>query len=145
MSRLTPAASRVPDPAVTFPASSGTVVQRLVDEVMNGGRPAAAGEIIENEPLRQRIAAFRSAFTDLHVTIERAVVDGPLVAVHLIAQGIHTGAVQGGDPTGRRWSSSCTAIFEVRDGRIVDFWMTWNMLDILEQLGLVRRAAGISA
>lgn len=121
------------------------VVERLVGEVMNGGRPGADGDLIESEPLRQRIAAFRAAFADLHVTIERAVVDGPLVAVHLIAQGTHTGVIQGCDPTSRRWSSSCTAIFEVDDGRIVDFWMTWNMLDILEQLGLVRRVAGVSA
>lgn len=52
---------------------------------------------------------------------------------------------EGGDATGRPWSSSCTAIFEVDEGRIVDFWMTWDVLDILEQLRVVRRAAEVSA
>lgn len=121
------------------------IVQRFLDEVMNGGRPESAPELVDSEPLRRRVAAFRAAFADLRVQAVRMVADGACVAVHLVGSGTHTGPFQGGGPTGRTWSSSCTAIYEVRDGRIVDFWVTWDTLDIAEQLGVVRRAAGTSA
>jgi len=121
------------------------VVERFLADVVNGGRSESAPDLVASEPLRRRIAAFGAAFPDLNARIVRIVADDRLVAVHLIADASHSGTFQGALPTGRRWSSSCTAIYEVEDGRIVDFWLTWDLLDILEQLGIVRRAAGASA
>jgi len=125
--------------------STVAVVERFLDDVLNGGRPMSAPDLIDNEPLRQRIGAFRAAFPDLRVTVVRIVADDSLVAVHLLAGGTHRGVFQGALPTGRRWTSTCTAIYEVSEGRIVDFWVTWDVLDILEQLQVVRRSAGASA
>jgi predicted ester cyclase len=116
------------------------VVERFIDDVLNGGRPESAPALIASEPLYRRIGVLRAAFADLHVRVIRLVADGPLVAVHLVGTGTHTGPFQGSGPTGRAWSTSCTAIYEVSDDRIVDFWLTWDMLDIAEQLGVVRRA-----
>lgn len=121
------------------------VVERFVVEVLNGGRPESASVLVANDPLRLRVQAFRSAFGDLNVRVVRALADGPLVAIHLAGSGTHTGTFQGTAPTGRSWAASCTAIYEVVDGRIVDFWVTWDMLDIAEQLGVVRRADRASA
>ena len=126
-------------------ASPRTVVERFVADVLNGGRPESAPELVESEPLRQRVGALRKGFPDLRVTVVTTVADGPLVAVHLVASGTHTGPFRGTTPTGRRWSSTGTAIYRVADGRIVDFWVTWDTLDIVEQLGVVRRVAGASA
>lgn len=113
------------------------VVDRFIDDVLNGGRPEAAPELVDNDLLRRRVAALRRSFLDLRVETVRMVRQRAMVAVHLVATGTHTGRFQGGEPTGRAWSSTATAIFEVRDGRIVDFWLTWDMLDILDQLGLL--------
>lgn len=121
------------------------VVERFIDEVLNGGRPASAPDLVASEPLLRRVNALRAAFADLHVRAARIVVQDRLVAVHLVATGTHSGSFQGTAPTGRAWSSTGTAIYEVRDGRIADFWVTWDTLDIAEQLGVVRRIAGASA
>ncbi len=121
------------------------VVERFLDEVVNGGRPESAPDLLDSMPLRRRVEAMRSAFADLHVRVVRTVADQQLVSVHLIATGTHTGPFQGAAPTGRLFSSACTAIFEVSGGRIVDFWLTWDILGIAEQLGIVRRAVGSSA
>jgi predicted ester cyclase len=121
------------------------VVERFLDDVMNGGRPASASELIDSHPLRQRVDVLRAAFADLHVRTVRTVAQDGLVAVHLVADGTHTGPFQGAAPTGRAWSSSCTAIYQVEAGRIVDFWVNWDTLDIAEQLGIVQRAAQVSA
>jgi predicted ester cyclase len=48
-------------------------------------------------------------------------------------------------PTGRRWAATCSAFYRVVDERIVDSWMNWDLLGILEQLGGVRRAETASA
>lgn len=122
-----------------------SIVERFISEVLNGERTESATDVVANEPLRQRAAAFRAAFADLRVHTVRIVSEDRLVAVHLVGSGTHTGPFQGSPATGRAWSSSCTAIYEVDDGRIVDFWMTWDVLDILEQLRVVSRAAEVSA
>ena len=126
-------------------ASSSVVVLRFLDEVLNGGRPESAPHLVHSQPLRHRVAALRAAFPDLRVSVQRVVVDGGLVAVHFNASGTHAGPFQGAPATGRVWSSTCTAIFQVDEQAISDFWMNWDMLDILEQLRVVRRAAEASA
>lgn len=126
-------------------SATTTVVLRFLDEVLSGGRPGSASDLVNNELLQQRVEAWRRSFADLAVQPVRVVAEGPYVAVHLLASGTHTGQFQGGTATGRGWTSSCTAILEVRDDRIVDFWITWDLLDILEQTGLVHRSADVSA
>ena len=126
-------------------ASVPFVVERFLDEVVNGGRPESAPELVHSEPLLQRIATLRAAFPDLRVRVERVVTEGRFVAVHFNGSGTHVGPFHGAPATGRVWSSTCTAIYEVDERGIVDFWMNWDMLDILEQLRVVRRAAEASA
>lgn len=118
---------------------NAAVVRRFASEVLSGGRPSASA-LVANEPLSRRIATLRGAFADLQVRVVRIVADDQLVAVHLIGSGTHSGPFQGVAATGRTWAAQCTAIFEVADGQIVDFWVTWDMLDIAEQLGIVVRA-----
>jgi len=120
-------------------------VERFVDEVLNGTRAASATELVGSEPLRHRVAALRSAFPDLHVEINRILSEGQLTAVHLIATGTHLGTFHGAAPSGQRWSSTCTAIFEIGEHGIVDFWLNWDTLDMLEQLRIVTRATEVSA
>jgi steroid delta-isomerase-like uncharacterized protein len=126
-------------------ATASTVVARFLDEVLSGTRLESLPELVHSEPLRRRVEAFRAAFPDLHVTIHRVVADGRFAAVHFSGSGTHVGTFNGVPATGRSWSSTCTALFEVDDRGIVDFWINWDMLDILEQLRVVRRVAGASA
>lgn len=121
------------------------IVRRFVTEVLNGGRPTSASVLVASEPLERRIATLRASFSDLRLRIVKIVADESLVAVHLVGTGTHSGPFQGSSPTGRAWAASCTAIYEIVDGRIVDFWVTWDMLGIAEQLGIVRRSESASA
>jgi predicted ester cyclase len=74
------------------------------------------------------------------VTTNFVVANGELVAVNLIGRGTHQGTFQGVPPTGRRWAATCSAFYRVEDGRIVDSWLNWDVLGILDQVGGVRRA-----
>lgn len=121
------------------------VVERYLQEVLSGGRPESASALIASDALQKRTAALRSAFPDLRVTVVKLIATADTVAVQLAGSGTQTGPFQGIPPTGRTFSASCTALYEVRGGRITGSWVTWDLLGILEQLGAVRRTAVASA
>lgn len=121
------------------------VVERYLEEVLVLGDPDAAVELIGNPVLRQRVDAFRGAFPDLALTLRHIVAEGPVVAVDLTAKATHTGPFQGVPATGRAWTATCSAFYLVDTDRIVDFWITWDLLTILEQIGGVERTALASA
>ncbi len=59
------------------------VVKRYFEEVLNGRNVAAIDELIADEVLKQRVAAFSSAFPDLAVEPRQTLAHEALVAVHL--------------------------------------------------------------
>jgi len=133
--------TRLPDDA----GDARRVVERYLDEVLNGHRPASSEELISSETFRQRVEMFRRSFPDLVVTPQVMVANGDYVAVHLTGRATHRGIFQGVPATGRAWSATCSAVYRVEDGRIADFWVNWDVLAILEQLGAVQRPASASA
>lgn len=121
------------------------VVERYLAEVLSGSNPGGADELIANETLGQRVASFRVAFPDVEVTTHELLAEEDLVAVHLTGHGTHQGLFQGCPPTGRPWTATCTAIYRVDAGRIVDARVNWDLLAVMEQLGAIRRADTVSA
>jgi predicted ester cyclase len=121
------------------------VIERYLREVLKGSATDAADELIGSDVVRQKVLAFRGPFPDLAVTPNLVVAEGPYVAVHLTASGTHAGIFLGVPATGRRWAASCSAIYRVEHGRVIDSWVNWDLLTILEQLGGVQRAATASA
>jgi predicted ester cyclase len=124
---------------------SKEVVERFLRDVLNGGDREACGRLIGNELLKQRVACLRAAFPDLRTTTHRVLAERDLVAVHLTGRGTHQGMFQGCPATGREWSASCTAIYRIEHGRIVDFSDNWDWLGVMEQLGTIHRAATASS
>lgn len=121
------------------------VVRRYLSDVLVGGNARTARRLIANEPLRQRVAAFRRAFPDLTLEPELLIAEDDLVAMRATGRGTHLGMFQGVEPTGRTWSATCTALYRVEGGAIVDAWVQWDLLAILEQIGAVRRSAAATA
>jgi predicted ester cyclase len=122
-----------------------SVVRRYLTDVLVGGNARTAKQLIASEPLRQRVAAFRHAFPDLSVEPDLLIAEGDLVALRATGRGTHLGAFQGLAPTGSSWSATCTALYRVQGGAIVDAWVQWDLLAILEQIGAVRRSDATTA
>ena len=122
-----------------------SVVDKFVREVVTGIGPSRTEDLIDNEILRQRLTALRSAFPDLTLAVHQLVGTDDIVAIHATASGTHRGTFQGVPATGRRWQATYTAILRISEGRIADFWENWDQLAILEQLGAVKRVEGVSA
>lgn len=121
------------------------VVETYLRAVLNREGPETVDELIASDTFRVKIGAFRTAFPDLVVIPRVVIADGNFVAVHASGRGTHLGIFQGVPPTGRNWTASCTALYRVEHGKIADFWVNWDLLAILEQLGAVSRASFASA
>ena len=121
------------------------VVRRYLAEVLGANDASAADALIASEPFRQRVDAFRAAFPDLAVDTQLLIAEGDLVALRVTGRGTHRGPFQGIPPTGRAWTATCIGMYRVQAGAIVEAWVNWDLLAILEQIGGVRRLEPASA
>jgi predicted ester cyclase len=121
------------------------IVERYLRDVLGGAELASVGDLVASDELRRRAVRLREAFPDLEVEPVVLLSERDLVAAHVVARGTHTGLYQGVPPTGRGWEARGTAVDRVGEHRIVDAWVTWDNLGLLEQLGAVERVATVSA
>jgi predicted ester cyclase len=90
------------------------------------------------EPFKQQITAFRTAFSDLRVTIEDLLLaDGGRFASRTTVTGTHTGNLIGMPPTGKRISVEAVDIGRIADGQAQERWGGLNMYSMLTQLGVI--------
>lgn len=130
------------------------IVRRLVDEVLNKGNLDAADacmaeNFVEHDPrpgqgpglagFKQRIKALRTAFPDLHYTIEDEFEAADKVVVRVRARGTHRRGLAGIPPTGKRFTMTGIFIVRIADGKIVERWANYDNLAMLQQLGVVRQ------
>jgi steroid delta-isomerase-like uncharacterized protein len=129
------------------------LIRRLFEEVWNKGNVAAAEAVASpnwiahgNLPgqempglvgVRRFISIYRTAFPDMHVTIEDQVAEGDKVVTRWTATATHSGPLMGIPPTGRHVTTSGIGIHRIVDGKIVEQWGTDDTLGLMQQLGVV--------
>jgi predicted ester cyclase len=110
-----------------------------VDHVGRGPEP----DVVRGpEGIKQAIRLFRAAFPDLRYTVEEEMAERDLVMARFSATGTHRGEFLGLGATGRRIGYTGTDVNRIRDGRIVESWVHYDSLGLLEQLGLVTPPPG---
>jgi predicted ester cyclase len=128
------------------------VVRRFVEEVQNKKDWAAYDELndpefvnlsappgvpADREGGKVFLGAFISAFPDSHVTIDDMIAEGDRVATKKTFTGTHTGELSGIPPTGNRVTIQYVDILRLRDGRIVEHWLSMDQLSFMQQLGVI--------
>ncbi len=78
--------------------------------------------VVTPEGHRQILAAFRSAFPNLHLTTEDVVAEGDKVVSRWTARGTHQGDLMGIAPTGNRVTIKGIDVLRTAEGRIVERW-----------------------
>ncbi|MBA7559051.1 MAG: DUF4440 domain-containing protein [Dehalococcoidia bacterium] len=124
-------------------------VRRLNDEVWNRGNLALVDELMapdyvfhgENEikgpeGIKQYIAAMRTAFPDLHMTIEGMVAEGDMVAARYTARGTFKGEFMGIAPTGKQMTLPNSAFARFKGGKQVEVWPYMDSLTFYKQMGV---------
>lgn len=87
--------------------------------------------------LKQMIANLRSAFPDLHCTVEDEISEGDKLAARWTMRGTHLGSYLGNRPTQRSIAVRAFFFARIEDSWIVENWVMIEELRILQQLGLV--------
>lgn len=123
----------------------------FMQEVMNRGNVAAADTYVDaafvdhapwpGQPgtlagFKAGLAEFRTAFPDLKVDLERAVVEGDLVVGHLTFSGTQLGPFMGAPASGKTFRIEAVDIIKLRDGKMVEHWGVMDAAGLVTQLGL---------
>jgi steroid delta-isomerase-like uncharacterized protein len=129
------------------------ISRRVVEEIFNKGRLAAADELVTpdfvgHDPalpqpfrgpdgLRAQAEGYRSAFPDIRITIEDEIAEGDRVVTRWTARGTHEAELFGIRATGRQATVTGMTIDRIVDGRIVETWNNWDTFGLLQQLGAI--------
>jgi steroid delta-isomerase-like uncharacterized protein len=121
----------------TDSGSNKQVVQRLVDEVINGRDLDVLGELCAPElasKLRRAFSDFSRAFPDWRQQVVRLVAENDVVVARFRCRGTHLGEWQGLSATGRTMDVDEVYFFQFRDGRIKGLWGLEDTWTRFEQL-----------
>ncbi|HEX6480688.1 MAG TPA: ester cyclase [Ktedonobacteraceae bacterium] len=128
------------------------LVRRFVSEILNKGNMALAPELVaedyvELDPfpgqqpgragLVDTIAMVRTAFPDLHWTIEDLVAERQKVAGYGVWRGTHQGVFLGIPPTGKQVAVPCMVFDSFVDGKLKESRLMMNIMSLMQQLGVV--------
>ncbi len=131
--------------------------RRTYDELLNQGNLAMADDVISPDfvnheappghnqgpdSMRALAGMLRSAFPDLHFTIEELIAEGDLVAGRLTMRGTHDGPLMGMPPTGRPVEQARMHFVRFRDGKAIEHWGVRDDVGMLRQLGLMPEPHG---
>ena len=119
------------------------IVRRTVEEIWNQGNFAiinerfasdyivhAMADVNGREGEKHFAAALRTAFPDLHYTIEDEIAEGDRVVHRWTASGTHQGEFQGILPTGGPVKITGISVYRVANGKMVEGWTSTDMLGL---------------
>jgi predicted ester cyclase len=128
------------------------VIRRFVEEVQNNKSEAAYDELNDPEFVnlssppgvpsdreggKEFLWGFLHAFPDSRFTIDDMIAEGDRVVTKKTFTGTHTGDFAGIPATGSRVTLQYVDIMRVREGRIVEHWLSMDQLSFMQQLGVI--------
>jgi len=129
------------------------IVRRLMDEVWTKGNLSFVDQVFSGnyihhdsstpdfgpgpEGEKKRALLYRTAFPDLQFTIEDLIAEGDTVMLRWSSQGTHRAPLNVIAPTGKRVSVSGMTLARFSGGKIVEGWVNWDALGLLQQLNVV--------
>jgi len=131
--------------------------RRLVEEVWNKGNLPVADELlaatyVDHDPStpdvgrgpeseKRKATLYRTAFPDFRLTIEDLIAAEETVTARWSCRGTHTGDLRGIAPTGKQFNISGISIARFASGKMVEGWVNWDALGLMQQLGVVPELA----
>lgn len=134
-------------------AANKAIVQRLYEEVWNRRKlevikeiispshalqaPNIFGSAIGPEAYKRNVQAFLTGFPDLRWTIEDTIAEKDKVVACWSISGTHKGDFMGIPATNKKVSVEGITIHSVAGGKIMDSYSNWDVLGMMQQLGVV--------
>jgi predicted ester cyclase len=108
------------------------IASNFTDHTLPAGRPQGP----EGPAFASR--RFRAAVPDLQVTVEKMIVAGDYVTVHMNFTGHFTGRFGQTQGTGQPVPFIATDLVKIENGRITDNWHIEDNLTLLQEIGVVK-------
>ena len=139
---------------MSTPEENKAQFRRAYEEVLNQGNLSVADELVAPdfidheaeahpgrnrgpESMREVATMLRTAFPNLHFTIEELVAEGDTVVGRLTMSGTHEGPLMGMPPTGRSMRQDHMHFVRFRDGKAIEHWGVRDDLGMMRQLGVI--------
>jgi steroid delta-isomerase-like uncharacterized protein len=129
------------------------LVRRLFNDLWNKGNLAVANAIFASnyvnhdpatpdfgtgpEGVKQLVTVYRNAFPDLQLTVNQMIDTGQLVTTRFTSHSTHKGELRGIAPTNKPIKVEGMVIHRISRGHIVEGWVVWDALGLMQQLGVV--------
>ncbi|MGB6867506.1 MAG: ester cyclase [Candidatus Aminicenantaceae bacterium] len=92
-------------------------------------------DIVGIENVKNYLKNLFNAFPDLHITVDETIVAGNKMAQRWTMTGTNTGSMGDMPPTGKNVKFSGVSIGYFVNGKAVEIWDFYNVLDMMQQLG----------
>src|SRR5260370_30675964 len=132
-----------------------------MDGWWNEGNLAAGMELVANdcrshdpvflaltsggENIKNHTQTCRSGFPDLTFTTDDTIAERNEVVHHWTGTGTHKGQFLGMPPTNKKASVTGTSIYRIEGSKIAEVWSNWNLMSLMEQLGIAMATAAQSS
>jgi steroid delta-isomerase-like uncharacterized protein len=128
------------------------IVRRMTEEFYNQGNvesaecffaatyvhhDPASPHVRDRDGLKQVLRAFLAGCPDLHITSDQLLAEGDTVTKRWTYHATHTGDLAGLPPSGKRITMSGLELFRLSDGKIVECWLGYDNLSLMQQLGVI--------
>jgi predicted ester cyclase len=130
-------------------AENQEVMRRVFEELWNDQQRALIDELYsENlrshgfgaeegdlQTYKEYFDLITSAFPDIEFEVGRTFSDGEMVAATWTASGTHKGELMGIEPTGNASTVTGISVSRFEEGRIVEAWMNFDSLKMMQNIG----------
>jgi len=130
------------------------IVSRIWDEIWNQGNYDTCDEVLASdyfghlpmmdvhgpEQFRQLVSTYRSAYPDVHLTVEDIFGAGDKLAVRWVSRGTHLGEMMGFPPSGNKIEIMGISLFRVENGKVAEEWEGFDTLKMMQQIGALPTA-----
>lgn len=116
------------------------LIRQYFEAISGKDKPLATVEQYvgnEDEELKQHIAFFEVPFPQYELIADDMIAEGDKVAVLARFQGTHKGDLGDIPPTGKYVSQPFIIIYRIANGKIVEHWMSFDQLGLMQQLGVI--------
>ena len=112
-----------------------SMVDMIISPDYVGHYSSRAEDVIGHQGLIEWVKSNRTAYSNFNVAINKIVVEGEMVCLQWTVTGTNDGPLGDIPPTGKSVNVKGLSLARVVDGKIVEEWITWDMLGMYRQLG----------
>jgi predicted ester cyclase len=87
--------------------------------------------------LKAAYKMFSDAFPDVWFTFEDLIAEGDMVVGRGVIEGTHKGHFLGLPPTNKTIKWTGTRMFRVKNGRVTEGWINFDLVSVFQQMGVI--------